>query len=93
MVGPKKWLVNEVCPVCGLTYNDFRTGLTFAEVKACMHVESEDCVDWVYKRRKGVLRKWKKIKQLMWRFHIEECSCDIVAEKQPISEIKGDMEY
>lgn len=62
-----------VCPVCGMVYNDFRTGMTFADVKADMYVVSENSDDWVYKRRGCVLRRWRKIKKIMWEYHISEC--------------------
>jgi hypothetical protein len=65
--------LEKKCPTCGMDYKDFRTGLTFAEVKADMFVESEDSADWVYKRRRCVLRRWNKIKISMWKYHIEEC--------------------
>jgi hypothetical protein len=67
--------MEDVCPVCGITYKKFRTGMTFADVKAEMYVSSEDSKDWVYKRRRCVLRRWRKIKMALWEYHLKECEC------------------
>lgn len=64
------------CPdecVCGLRYSDFRTGLTFADVKASMWTASTDPEDWVYRTRSGVLGRWRQIKQEMFRDHCALC--------------------
>ena len=63
----------ECCPVCKITYRQFRTGMTFASVKSDMYVSSENPDDWVYKRRNCVLRRWCKIKMMMWKYHLEAC--------------------
>ena len=83
--------MEEKCPVCGLAYVDFRTGMTFADVKAEMYVASEDSADWVYKRRRCVLRRWRKIKRAMFEYHIEECKQQ--GNDIPVVEITEVCEY
>lgn len=73
---------DDVCPVCGLSYVDFKTGLTFAEVKSDMYVASEDPGDWVYKRRRCVLRRWHKIKRIMWDIHLKECNDKVIESEE-----------
>jgi len=55
------------CEVCGERYADFRTGLTFADVRRSMFVASDDPADWRYKTRRMVLGHWHEIKLLQWR--------------------------
>jgi hypothetical protein len=59
-----------MCKRCGQrkpqSYDDFRTGLTFAEVVQMLKVDSEDPKDWRYKRRHTVLGFWRMIKQGMY---------------------------
>lgn len=45
-----------------IDYDDFRTGLTFAEVRQMLWVHSDDPRDWRYKRRRTVLGLWHSIK-------------------------------
>lgn len=78
--------MENVCPVCGITYKEFRTGMTFAEVKAEMYVSSEDSDDWVYKRRRCVLRRWRKIKIVLWEYHLKECYLKDVSEESSIED-------
>lgn len=61
------------CPFCGERYEDFRTGLTFADVKAMYWVEDPDSAKWKYKRRYTVLGKWRQIKLSLWDRHLEGC--------------------
>jgi len=61
------------CPCCGIQYDDFRTGLTFADVRGMLWVESENSEDWKYKRRHTVLGLWHSIKLAQWDTHIDEC--------------------
>lgn len=79
------------CPVCGIVYDDFRTGMTFADVKAEMYVASENPEDWVYKRRRCVLRRWRRIKRAMFDYHIEECKQH--GKDIPVVEIEECYEY
>ena len=55
---------------CGLTYHDFRTGLTFAEVRAQMWRAAPP---WRYRRRHGVLGYWRQLKLAAWAIHVAEC--------------------
>lgn len=50
-----------------MTYDDFRTGLTFAEVRRMLWVSSPDPSKWRYKRRNTVLGHWRALKLQMWR--------------------------
>lgn len=61
----------QTCPYCGMEYDDFRTGETFATIKESMYVSSEDPTRWKYKRRHGVLGRWHDLKQELWRSHID----------------------
>jgi hypothetical protein len=63
----------DECPYCALRYKDFRTGLTFAEVRQMFWVDSEDSRDWIYKRRNTVLGKWRSIKLEMFEQHVLVC--------------------
>lgn len=65
-------------PYCGLKYEDMRTGLTFADVRRMMWINSDDSADWVYKRRHGVLGFWHQIKLSMWRDHLAICAAEAV---------------
>lgn len=66
----------ERCPECGVHYDDFRTGHTFEEVRMMLWVFDADSTKWKYKRRRCVLREWRKIKTLMWEYHIATCGGD-----------------
>lgn len=63
----------SVCPVCGMEYDDLKTGYTFGAVKDLMWRSAEDPSQWKYKRRHGVLGLWREIKQGLWRDHVEAC--------------------
>ncbi len=78
--------MEEKCPICGITYKEFRTGMTFADVKAEMYVSSEDSKDWVYKRKRCVLRRWRKIKRELWEYHLKECSIEFIDEELNLKE-------
>lgn len=62
------------CQECGLLYEEMSTGLTFAEVRQLMHVNSDNPEEWVYKRRNGVLGYWRMLKLEMWKEHVEACA-------------------
>ncbi len=47
-------------------YDDFRTGLTFKEVKRMMFDNHENKARWKYKRRNTVLGYWHALKLEMW---------------------------
>lgn len=59
--------------VCGLTYDAFRTGLTFADVKLEMFVTSDDPSTWRYRTRRMVLGCWRATKLQMFASHCAEC--------------------
>lgn len=48
------------------SYEEFRTGLTFRQVRAMLWVQSNDPKDWKYKRRNTVLGLWRQIKREMY---------------------------
>lgn len=48
------------------TYEEFRTQLTFAQVRQMLWVQSSDPKDWRYKRRNTVLGLWRQIKREMY---------------------------
>ena len=55
-----------------LSYEAFRTGLTFREVRRMLWVHSDDPRDWKYKRRKTVLGLWRSIKLGLWDRYLAE---------------------
>lgn len=56
-----------ICPKCGISYADFRTGLVYYDVYYMIYNRK-------YKRRNGVLGYWHQIKQQMWAEHVRECN-------------------
>lgn len=52
--------------VCGARYDEFRTGLSFADVRAMMRSASDNPADWRQKRRNSVLGFWHELKLMMW---------------------------
>jgi len=86
-VGRMKKAGAETCPVCGITYHEFRTGLDFAEVKTMFWSPNPDPSTWRYKRRRTVLGKWHQIKQEMWAHHLENC------EPVEVEAHTGPLEY
>jgi len=66
---------NECCEGCGLIYKDFRCSsiTTFQEAKDAMFVISNNPKDWVYRRKRGVLRYWCGVKKKEWEQHKQEC--------------------
>lgn len=61
------------CCGCGLKYDDMRTGLTFADVKAMMFSGDPDPSTWRNRRRNGVLGFWRELKQQQWAMHVGQC--------------------
>lgn len=59
--------------VCGLRYEDFRTGYKYADVYSMLWSGSEDPQTWKYKRRNTVLGLWHMLKEQMWEHHLEMC--------------------
>jgi len=61
-----------------MTYEQFRTGLTFAEVRAMLWSHDPDPRTWRYKRRRTVLGFWRQLKLQMWEQYKDyerETSC------------------
>jgi hypothetical protein len=58
------------CPHCQLEYRDFRTGLSFTDVRATFWREQKP---WHPARRHSVLGRWREIKLELWTEHIEHC--------------------
>lgn len=63
----------EVCPVCELVYDDFRTGFTYQDIYGMLWSASDDPSTWRYKRRHTILGLWHQIKKEMWRDHVADC--------------------
>ena len=59
--------------VCGLGYHNFRTGLSFREVRRLMWSDSSDSTTWRHKGRRQVLGYWRQLKLDMWAAHCAEC--------------------
>lgn len=59
-------LTPQPCLRCGVTYDQFRSGFTFAQVRAMMVTGSADPKDWRQKRRRSVLGFWRELKISMW---------------------------
>lgn len=64
---------DETCESCGMRYRNFRTGLTFSDVRMMLWVGSDDYTQWKYKRRNTVLGLWHALKQRMWDQHQWDC--------------------
>jgi hypothetical protein len=64
---------HQECPACGLKYEDFRTGLTFQDVKDTFWSGSDDPADWKYSRRHSVLGRWHQMKLELWTEHTDNC--------------------
>lgn len=82
----------STCDVCGMEYDDFRTGETFQSVLDDMWSGSEDPEDWNYKGRHSVLGRWHQIKQSDWRDHLKECEEGEAAASAEPSFIEYDEE-
>jgi hypothetical protein len=88
-----KWHGNDqTCEFCGLKYRDYKTGLTFSDVRMMLWVGDDDYTRWKYKRRHTVLGLWHSIKLRLWDSHQYECelqaeydrSAKEAAEKLPV---------
>ncbi len=62
-----------MCDKCGLTYDRFRTGLTYADIQDQFWRPEEEPSKWVNKSRHTYLGRWHEIKLKMWEQHIAEC--------------------
>lgn len=54
-----------------LTYDEFRTGLTFREVRRMLWVNNDDPATWRYKRRRTVLGFWHQLKLQLWNQYLD----------------------
>jgi hypothetical protein len=63
---------DELCPVCGLKYKDFRTNLNYMDIYGYLWSDDPDSDTWNYKGRHTVLGFWHQTKRDLWERHIEE---------------------
>ncbi len=73
---------SNTCPHCGMTYDQLRTGYTFADIRAMLWVNSDDSAEWKYKRRNTVLGYWRALKLAMWDVHLGQCEQSRHADDQ-----------
>lgn len=59
------------CPVCGITYGAFRSGLTFESAQQMMKTHSQG--EYRNIRRHGVLGFMREFKLLAWEYHVGLC--------------------
>ena len=55
-----------------LPYSEFRTGLSFEEVRRMLWTPSENPRDWRYKRRATVLGLWHQLKEQLYGRYLDE---------------------
>lgn len=60
---PRRKLIPEGQPI---TYAQFTTGLTFADVRQMLWTNTDDTTEWKQKRRGSVLGYWRALKKEMW---------------------------
>lgn len=65
---------DETCSGCGLTYDQFRTGLSFGDVSLMLWHPSENPANWRSRRRSGVLGFWRQLKKDLWAVHQRDCA-------------------
>jgi hypothetical protein len=71
---PSRWGADKRCEVCGLRYQDLRTGDTFASIKEEMKAgDAADPTTWRYRRRNSVLGYWHAKKVMWWEYHLGLC--------------------
>src|SRR4051812_44868403 len=68
---PSSRRVRRDMPSPRIPYEDFRTGLSFAEVRRMLWVYSSDPKDWRYKRRGTVLGLWHQIKKELYARYLD----------------------
>lgn len=49
-----------------MSYDEFRTGLTYRDIYQMLWVHSEDSSQWKYKGRHTVLGFWRELKLQLW---------------------------
>jgi len=55
--------------ICKISYDDLRTGLTFADVREMLYIEQmivKNRGEYMFVSRATVLGRWYQIKQEMW---------------------------
>lgn len=64
------------CDGCGLRYDDFRTGMSFRQVRRDIIAIGTDgkTGKTKYGRRRGVLGFWHELKQQLWEQHVGMCT-------------------
>ncbi len=77
----------DECPFCELSYDEFRTGMTFADVKASMRSESSDPSTWRHRTRRMVLGCWHAMKVALFSSHIAECQWTDACRREYESEV------
>jgi hypothetical protein len=67
---------NLVCDGCGQRYDDFRTGMSFKEVRNLIIAIGTDrkTGKTKYGRRRGTLGYWHELKLMFWDQHVGECT-------------------
>ncbi len=81
-------MAGEACPFCGVTYQRFRTGLTYRDVfQMLKHDNDPDPTTWTYKRRRRVLREWCGIKKSMWQYHCDLGGCPEDPRNKVVDEV------
>ena len=78
------------CPICGLKYEGFRTGYTYADIFAMFWSYDEDQETWHPKRRRTILGRWHEIKLKLWAEHIENCK---QGDYDHATKIETDIDY
>ena len=63
----------QVCPFCGETYEEFRTGLRYRDVYQLLWSYSDDRSTWRHKRRHSVLGHWREQKIRQFQEYHQGC--------------------
>jgi hypothetical protein len=83
----------DACPICGLTYDAFRTGLTFGAVRSELFTSDPDPATWRQKRRSSVLGFWHERKNVLFRVHVQECEHYARLELDEVKSAADPQEY
>jgi hypothetical protein len=73
---------SDKCNICGLKYDDFRTGETYRGAYASLWRTEDDPTLWRNKNRHGVLGAWHGYKMLLWDEHLKTCEAQRDWEKE-----------
>ena len=74
------------CPICGISYNEFRTGFLYVDIYQMFWEPEHDPSKWKYKRRNTILGRWHQIKLEMWNDHLENCSNECIEQTGEIND-------